>query len=153
MHGGYLNAIDNNKKIRHLCLLTEVYETTSALFTGRNLETVYHLTAWSAIPKSPRGIQLHGQVTNPPPFIFIRSSFPPAVMASRHGTKRGLCQRDPLLALMRGPGRRGTPGPGASVSEPAALPPLWPPLHLTPQVFKVSKREGREKSSSGITGE
>lgn len=73
----------------------------------------YHFIAWSAIPKSPWGIQRSSQVTNQPSFIsffYFFFSPPTTVMASRPWTKRGLCQRDPLLALMRGPGRRGTPG-------------------------------------------
>lgn len=74
-------------------------------------------------------------------------------MASRPWTKRGLCQRDPLLALMRGPGRRGTPGLVASVSEPAALPPLPPPLHLTSQVLQLAVKEQEEMSIPQINGD
>lgn len=86
--------------------------TISALFSGRNLDTIFHFVAWSAIPKSPWGIQLTSKVTNRPSFISFFFSF--FFSHNSHGIqavdKEGLCQRDPLLALMRGPGRRGTPG-------------------------------------------
>lgn len=113
-------------------------KTISALFPGRNPETIYHLTACSAIPKSPRGIQLTSQVTNQPSFISFFFSH------NSHGIQ-AVDKEEPVperssFSFNERAWEAWDPWAGVSVSEPAVLPPLWPPRNLTFQVLQLRRR-------------
>lgn len=85
---------DKKSSIIYSGLLVSI-QTISALFPERNLENIYHLTAWSAIPESPWGIQLTRQVTNEPSFTSITSIFffPQQSWHPGRG-QRGACARE-----------------------------------------------------------
>lgn len=141
-----LRQLDIQKPASTLGLMIITYKvslmsikTISALFPRRNLENIFHFVAWSAIPKSPWGIQLTSQVTNQPPFIslFFFSHNSRGIQAV---DKEGPVPERSSFSFNERAWEAWDPWAGASVSEPAVLPPLRPPLNLTFQILQFLRR-------------
>lgn len=115
-------------------------KTISAPFPGRNLETIVVLRSLVSNSKEPPRHPTNQQ-SDQPAFVHLILFFSHNSHGIQAVDKEGPVPERSSFSFNERAWEAWDPWDGASVSEPAVLPPLRPPLSLTFQVLQLLRRK------------